>query len=290
MTREAVLSGGRTDQHWVVSSIVLTCDGRDYDFVQVEKNAHWFLKTVGGLGTQKGQLKSVGVIADLRKLAAPVENAEATPDAKAKPAEDEEDDPMRALNVGDGFGSSEKLEGDHRTKRQKRDESAKRGEACASTRPSALVKRVSMPRSPGSADTVDVWCYADRYRLWLRSDSLMWLLEYVAADVDRHGNTERPNDPDGVDAPAVAGKAWKTRWDANLQSYVSVWLVGPKKGEKVTSPVGNVDKARYDAMRQLNKYKNPWSRATASDKRDAAADFLQQHMEEAFAAFAACDA
>ena len=51
------------------------------------KNAHWFLKTVGGSSMQKGQLKAVGIIAELRKLALPVGDAEATPDAKAKPAE-----------------------------------------------------------------------------------------------------------------------------------------------------------------------------------------------------------
>ena len=43
-----------------------TMDGTIWPFVELDKNARWFLNTVGGSVTNKGDLKTVNVLSEIR--------------------------------------------------------------------------------------------------------------------------------------------------------------------------------------------------------------------------------
>ena len=59
------VSGGFSNVMLCVSSIAITNQTITQTFVQLDKNAHWFLKGVGGAGTQKGTLRCVEVLNDI---------------------------------------------------------------------------------------------------------------------------------------------------------------------------------------------------------------------------------
>ena len=79
-------------------------------FVNLDKNANWFLKGTGGWKTRKGDLKSVKVICDIRALFNGEEEVVSAPSQM-----DDTDDPMDCM---------ETLEG----KREKKDELKCRGD------------------------------------------------------------------------------------------------------------------------------------------------------------------
>ena len=83
-----------------------TMGGTIWPFVELDKNARWFLNTVGGSVTNKGDLKTVNVLSEIRAafhgpLADSDSNTAAVADDDSAVAEDSQDkgeiDPMDAL-------------------------------------------------------------------------------------------------------------------------------------------------------------------------------------------------
>ena len=83
-----------------------TMDGTIWPFVELDKNARWFLNTVGGSVTNKGDLKTVNVLSEIRAafhgpLADSDRNTAAVADDDSAVVEDSQDtgdiDPMDAF-------------------------------------------------------------------------------------------------------------------------------------------------------------------------------------------------
>ena len=69
-----------------------------YRFVQLSKNATWFLKGVGGNGTKKGDLKAVTVLHELRKKYNEVAGVDTTIAVAEDQGENADDDIMNCLD------------------------------------------------------------------------------------------------------------------------------------------------------------------------------------------------
>lgn len=93
------IQGGYSSRPEAGTCIQYQVDDRVETFVELDKNATWFLKGVGGAKTQKGDLKPVLVIDMIRhtfklKLAGDVDTTAAVADAEPE----EDADPMDALD------------------------------------------------------------------------------------------------------------------------------------------------------------------------------------------------
>ena len=98
-----IVSGGFNPKSEIAKSIRYTIDGTSFNYVELDKNAQWFLKGVGGPKTSKGDLKAVQVMAEIRQkwvdTTAVADLAKRDADVAAG-AEDsgDDDDPMNALS------------------------------------------------------------------------------------------------------------------------------------------------------------------------------------------------
>ena len=94
------ISGGFCRKPLGAQSIEWTSGNKTHRFVELAKNAEWFLKGVGGAKTQKGDLKAVTVLDEIRdKLNSTAEpSAVAGPSAVADGDDDDAPDPMDALD------------------------------------------------------------------------------------------------------------------------------------------------------------------------------------------------
>ena len=63
---QACVIGGFSNTPILAKSIDFVMGGSVHLFIELDKNASWFLKSVGGPGTNKGDLKAVDVIQDMR--------------------------------------------------------------------------------------------------------------------------------------------------------------------------------------------------------------------------------
>ena len=88
------ISGGFLAKPVAAQSLMVSASGHSHRFVELKKTAEWFLKAVGGPKTQKGDLKAVTVIEDIRDKLTDFDEdlAVADPSAVADAA-----DPMNAL-------------------------------------------------------------------------------------------------------------------------------------------------------------------------------------------------
>ena len=169
------ISGGVGGTKPISTKIMkLPMDGAIWRFVQLDKNAEWFLRGVGGSGTAKGMLKAVEVLLYIRDkfnggdADGSEETAVAANSAVAGGDADGDDvDPMDELDVAVGTP----------TKQTVATKTIMRG--------SSRIKTLEMPERPPCSttdtSTVTIAVYQDsktpkQSNLWIRLDCIHWLL------------------------------------------------------------------------------------------------------------------
>ena len=65
-TDSITISGGYNSRNEPAHSIKYQVDTNAYHYVELSKNARWFVKAVGGANMSNGELKSVSVVSMLR--------------------------------------------------------------------------------------------------------------------------------------------------------------------------------------------------------------------------------
>ena len=234
------MTGGFSAKSPMLARCIYYRDGtRTWTFVELEKNARWFLQAVGGPGTLKGDLRTVHVMTDIRHAfhvacgETPTTTAVAEPAAVADPEDDI--DPMDELD-----NIVEVDEPNAKSKKKKKQKSKPRGQPKAKAKPPmrSQVEEFAMPLRPVCTGqdrdkhrTICVYRKAvtsdrNNTKLYLRCDGLDWLLSY-AADEHAFQGIARPVEDVSVDAgpnePAVAdlrltydfaGRAWDARFVA----------------------------------------------------------------------------
>ena len=90
--------GGFLTTDAVVPIIRFTTGTETHEFVELDKNAQWFLKGVGGPGTGKGDLKAVEVMNTIRHRFNIHQTESAVADEEPATEAADADDPMNALD------------------------------------------------------------------------------------------------------------------------------------------------------------------------------------------------
>lgn len=202
------VTGGFNKTPCNVASVEYKVGNTTQVFVQLEKNSHWFLKGVGGPGAQKGDLKAVQVLEDIRhnfekvteaahaaESAVAGEGPAAVAEAKAdSQAQDQDVDPMDALDEVE-----EELPKATATLTPTKSRTRKAEKVNKFLR--AEVQQLEMPTRPACAGrSQDGTTFINVYRksgasarnfgnLYLQVDSLDWLLSYAADELHFQGVT-----------------------------------------------------------------------------------------------------
>ena len=183
------ISGGFNKQLLPAASIQIKLDNTLHTFVDLDKNAQWFLKGVGGLGTRKDDLKPVRVLGELRDKFS-VACGDSADTAVADKAAD--DDPMNALDDLPQSPSKAK------PKEKKRPAQSKTQDLTMPTRPECVgcddagTITVCVYRKSGRFDiTKGGRCHSMKSGLYLRTDFINWLLAYGADELHYQG-VKRP--------------------------------------------------------------------------------------------------
>ena len=280
--RQCCISGGNNARgaSWPLPVVQVTVPGgSEEEFVRISKVDHWFLKTIGGPGTQRGHLTHLSFLDELAdkakkhalKVALPEgESAVADESEFATPEGKGERDPMDDL---DDFGSAEKG-GDLPKNHGKRKRAI----------PTHLkVCEIQFRKLPTSEETRKVSCLWTGKYLHVHMSDLDWLLEFAFASHQKHGSEEVVGDPDGREAggaSAVAGACWRARWKVDPPTWEAVASSGPAAGVICSCRIDQFNKDKYEKVRESHDLSDAWGKLSNKRKKEAALLYLKDHMVE----------
>ena len=243
------ISGGFCRKPLGAQSIEWTSGNKTHRFVELAKNAEWFLKGVGGAKTQKGDLKAVTVLDEIRdKLNSTAEpSAVAGPSAVADGDDDDAPDPMDALDeVPDT-----PLKATKKAVRTPQKKTAR-----------SMVTELQMPQRPlcvGSAETTTVCLYLKPNNrniksasIYIRVDCIDWLLAYAADELFYQGvkrDTAADEDLKVANCPAVADV--NLEWDFTTHAWEAEFLTGPFQGVTRSFGIADLTAARLARLRSV---------------------------------------
>ena len=267
------LSGGLSSTGpSMANSISYQQDGQTRTFVELRKNASWFLKGVAGPRTQKGDLKTVTVVNDirerLRRSLGAAEDDEAEEGAGtivADPGHDSDEDigPMDTLDAVVDLVPRQRAKGKAKPKKGP---------------PRAQVYQLTMPKRPECAgkdqkETIRIWVYRKpgpprTATLYLRTDCLDWLLSY-AADQHHFQGVERA-DParsvqDVANCSAVAGL--RLTWEFAEKAWDAMFVTGAFQGFQRRVALADITRDLWDKMKSQSFVDVYWVNATLAQRK-----------------------
>ena len=224
------------------------------------KNAEWFLKGVGGAKTQKGDLKAVTVLDEIRdklnstaaddgRCAEP--SAVAGPSAVADGDDDDAPDPMDALDeVPDTPLKA--------TKKAVRTPQKKTARSMV-TEPSAVAGPSAVADGDDRSETTTVCLYLKPNNrniksasIYIRVDCIDWLLAYAADELFYQGvkrDTAADEDLKVANCPAVADV--NLEWDFATHAWEAEFLAGPFQGVTRSFGIADLTAERLAKLRDV---------------------------------------
>lgn len=258
--RTMVVTGGYSKKPCTVESM----DVGDDVFIKLDKNAEWLLKVVGGAKLVKGGMAKTKAIELLRKKSG---LDAGSPDRKNVACD--ADDPMQAIDdcVYDGDASGPKARKVYYQPKRNKDR----------------IMVVSMPtRSVGrcAGKTTDVKILpTSKNSLWIHSDSLPWLVSYLADEYSRCGVAVPPVTPvekktqGNCSVPGLV-----IRWDfSSGDGWEALWVDGAFQGEVVRSTISSLTQSKWKAIGGLSKFGVELDQASLKDRKNAVWLFLEMH-------------
>jgi hypothetical protein len=259
-------------------------------FVELDKNAPWFLKGVGGPKIQKGDLKPVQVIQLLRerfleKLGGRSSDDAAvaegdSPAVAASQSEDDNIDPMDAMDAMDEVAVTvaEVLP----QKKAPKPKPPTR-DVCR-----ALAHELEVPARPPCAggdkgEKTIVYIYKrpgcdkrSNGNLYLRTDSIEWLLAYAADELAFQGVESGSPDPSPTQAcncPAVADL--HLEWDFNAKAWEGQFVAGPLVGTTKCMSVKELNHGIWEGLKDNTLVQSTFGHCKSPlEKKSAVKDWV----------------
>ncbi|MDP7560748.1 MAG: hypothetical protein QF745_09425 [Planctomycetota bacterium] len=241
------VSGGFSTGFLAVNSIGYTVGDTTHTFVQLDKNAPWFLKGVGGPKIKKGELKAVDVIQDIRDEFHIVGGEAAVAGEGAQ-----EDDPMDGLDdVVETLATNPKARNRNKHTKQSvvRALTMPMRPLCAApeakeTKIITVYRKAAASEKPGSS-------IRNNTALYVRTDCLDWLLSYAADELyfqgvvptietapqSRTGNCPEVND-------------LYLEWDFGAKSWDAKFVAGTFENTTKRLSIKDLDKDRWSKLQK----------------------------------------
>ena len=274
--------GGKTAQS--APAVQYSVDGAIHLFVELDKNAAWYLKGVGGRDVQKGDLKAVDASDVLRaafnEKIRSVSAEEASPCKAGAVADDSQEvddiDPMDAMDdLPLAVTPTRKR---LRTKKGEKSAKEKADDAARACRAAPQALEVPMRPTCTGVDvgsTTVVWAYwalksSGKGKFYLRSDCLDWLLSYSADEYNLQG-VDVPVEEAAVAAPNRREvDDLRMDFDFDLKQWDGEFVAGALKGTKRTVALSHITKTLWEQMKARTWTLVPMSKSTMTDKKNAA--------------------
>ena len=263
-------------------------------FVELDKNALWFLKGVGGLKIWKGELRAVKVIQLLRDMCVEADDDTAVAEGhiaavagtqSESQGADESIDPMDAMDAMDEVAAAvAEVAPQKKQKTQGQPKKPTQGP------PRAMVHKLEVPTRPpctacGNDDKTAVYVYRQPKKrtnanLYLRSDCIGWLLSYAADEQACQGvepETPEKDTRPGANCTAVADL--RLEWDFGKKTWEAEFVAGPHVGKTRRMHVNDVDDKVWDQMRHTSFASKPLHDASIVGKKNAAKEWLTMWCE-----------
>ena len=279
-------------------------DGEVHLFLILDKNNPWFTKAVAGKLKETRYLKQVTILSLLRRHfqkalgldpdeeSAVADRAAAEQTAVAEQAaagdsqnitEDDDIDLMDSLDAVEDVLPQQKERTKparrNKPKKPKEDKPIMQGPMCLP---------VTVPLRPPCAcrderATTAVWLYqaaktnlnGGPAKLYLREDSLPWLLAYAADEFHFQRIVAAPLGPEeDKKANCREVEDLSVEWEFDAATWVGHFVDGPAKGQERRLPVLSLTKHMWDTLQERSMVMGPWSSATKAFKRDAARQLL----------------
>ena len=270
VTQVTAVKGGLLKQPMPITvKVVENHLGVPEEYVKLTRDEEWLQRAVFGKDVRRG-LKRTTLFEKLRKAAGSIEEAPA-PSAVADVEDDAAvgaaPDPMEALADLKEPGPS-----------------AKKGRYQRKPLASRM-KTVTMPecettRHPNCSSTTEVklllWTTTS---LWVRTDSIPWVVTWLADEVSTQGIPFEAA-PTGIglaNSTAVAGV--KLEWDFST-TWTATVLTGEHQGKIISTSVGTLNEEKWAKVCSGKKLTWPFQSRTAAQQKEVAMYFLELHLIE----------
>jgi hypothetical protein len=271
------VQGGYSTRDEAANSIQYQSGGTIHTYLELDKNAGWFLRGVGGETVRKGDLKTVAVMSFLRAEFGHKLNENLDEDTAVAEETDtavaEDVDPMDAMDDLPDVPVA--------TKKQAKKKRIAR-ETCRS-----LVLDLVVPARPPCAgctegETTVVYLYrkprADRRtngKLYLRSSCIEWLLSYAADELAFQGVTATPSTP----SPARAGNCtavadFHLKWDLKAKEWEGTFVAGALEGTTKRMSVNDIIKETWNKLLEEELVHGYFGQATLIQRKNAVKQLL----------------
>ena len=220
-------------------------------FVELDKNAAWFLKAAGGANTQKGDLKAVCVIDDIRHKIECV--------IKAETAVAEEKD-SQGPEEGSDYDPMDELAEFHHSKAKSAPKPKAKPKAKKPGQRSRIMT-LKMPKRPicagGEEEKVTISVYlktANKHTncakrsVWLNASCIGWLLAYAADE--KHFEGVKRDSVEQAKEPNCAVPDLLVEYNIDRYSWVGEFVDGPLCGTTRELFTSSITKKRWDKMIQ----------------------------------------
>ena len=277
------IKGGYNTRGEAAQSIQYQIRDTTHLFVELDKNAPWFLKGVGGTKIQKGDLKPVKALELLRETLqqklgeepgaeAAVAGGQLSAVAAAQSEADEDIDPMDELDDLVQVVPTA-------SKRPRTTKPAAR----------AMVEELVVPtRPPGVGcsddDKTVVWVYKkppaekkSNARLWLRGDCIDWLLSYAADELSCQGvDPASPRTPVNAQRSGncLAVADLHLQWDFDAKAWEASFVAGALVGTTKGMSVHDLNTEMWAKLRDESKVQGHFCRATMTQKKNAVKEVI----------------
>ena len=270
------IKGGYNPRGEAAESIEYKMGEKVYMFVELCKNAPWFVKGVGGPKVQKGELKAVRVHGLIRKCLnqkiGACESDEETPSAVAElPSESQEPEEGR-----DPMDDMDELVDVVR----KKPRNTKRVDR-------AVVEELEVPTRPPCAgcnkdDKTVIFVYRKPARekrsnakLYLRADCIDWLLSYASDEFHRQG--VQPASSVHVDeqvANCTAVADLNLQWNFSDKAWEARFVAGAHLGMTKRMCLHDLTNDMWAILKQENRVEGLFSQANLIQKKNAVKAFI----------------
>ena len=280
-TNSVTITGGYNPNVEPAKSISYCVDGKIMLFVEMDKNAKWFTKAVGGItGTDKGCLKLV-TTNEMVRAAWTAATADAGPTTAVAAAADEaaacgDVDPMDAMDELPAASTPQK-------KQPKRQKTPQKKQAPDRAEVRELVVPIKPLCAGGSAgDTTTICVYRQPFahkvrnrRLYLRTDCVQWFISYAAAEYEHQG--VEAFDPaatleTSANCTEVAGL--QLTYDFNTKGWRATFVEGPHQGVIIRFLPSELGPNVWNMLKAHGRVEGYWSVANAHQRRHAAKAFV----------------
>ena len=245
------ISGGFLKKPLSAPSLLIMAGKTPHRFVEVNKNSEWFLKAVGGPGTQKGELKAVHVLDDIRNVCDAMDKTAVADDidtsAVAGEADEVELDPMDALD--------DVMETPCKTKPKAK------AKPKQNVIPSSVID-VTMPRRPkcagGSTESVTVTLYVKSRikhenvrtsKLYVSTTCINWLLAY-AADEKFFEGVARAEGDEAKEPNCAAVAGLNLEWNFGTRSWKAEFVTGDFAGTNRELAITDLSTSQWEKIVQ----------------------------------------